>query len=117
MTLLQKLKEWYETDPTDPFNGYAYAIEWIKTDHKEAITLLITLTSSYPFYVPTYQTLAAKLYDSNNTEEAITSLTDGIAKVEMLLSQSQYPFGQSRSQLEKALLEMKSTLFNWELES
>ncbi|WP_353719518.1 tetratricopeptide repeat protein [Dyadobacter sp. 676] len=53
-SLLANLKAFYEEDPNDPFNAYALAIEYAKSDPKEAEHYFNLLLEKHPDYLPTY---------------------------------------------------------------
>lgn len=53
-SLLANLLAFYEEDPTDPFNAYALAIEYSKSDVREAERFFNLLLEKHPDYLPTY---------------------------------------------------------------
>ncbi|WP_031528089.1 hypothetical protein [Dyadobacter crusticola] len=53
-TLLNNLLAFYEEDPTDPFNIYALAIEYAKSDAVNAALFFDKLLDEHPGYLPTY---------------------------------------------------------------
>lgn len=53
-TLLESLLTFYEEDPADPFNLYALALEYSKTDSVEARRYFEKLLEQHPDYLPTY---------------------------------------------------------------
>ena len=53
-TLLTQLKIFYEEDPSDPFNLYALAMEYLKTDTAESGRLFEILLHDHSYYLPTY---------------------------------------------------------------
>lgn len=53
-TLLQNLLIFYEEDPEDPFNIYALALEYVKSDHQQAGHYFDLLLNEHPGYLPTY---------------------------------------------------------------
>lgn len=54
ISLLQNLINFYEEDPTDPFNIYALALEYQKTDVGKAELYFDKLLNEYPDYLATY---------------------------------------------------------------
>ena len=66
--LLAQLKNYYEEDPNDPFNIYALATEYKKTNHQEALRLYLEVANKFPDYVATYYHLA-KLYETMNLRQ------------------------------------------------
>lgn len=79
MSRLERLKEFLEQDPDDPFNLYALAIEYLGSEPAESKALFDRLMNEHPTYVPTYYH-AAKLYEQlNMTEKAIAIYEKGIS--------------------------------------
>jgi len=79
MNRLELLLKYYEDDPHDPFNIYALAIEYLKSDQKKSSELFDLVMLEHPDYVPTYYH-AAKLYqDLGEREKAISIYEKGIA--------------------------------------
>jgi tetratricopeptide (TPR) repeat protein len=80
MTRLEQLHQFLEDDPTDPFNIYALAIEYQKTDSAEALKLFERILHDYPNYLPVYYTLG-KFYESiGNVSLASATFEAGITK-------------------------------------
>jgi tetratricopeptide (TPR) repeat protein len=52
--LLDSLLRFYQDDPDDPFNVYALAIEYQKTDLKQSGRYFDMLLDKHPDYLPTY---------------------------------------------------------------
>jgi tetratricopeptide (TPR) repeat protein len=77
---LVQLEEFYREDPNDPFNLYALALEYQKTNVEKSRELFNELLATHEDYIPAYYH-AAQLYLSlNNTEHAIVILEKGIPK-------------------------------------
>ncbi len=53
-SLLNNLLAFYDEDPNDPFNVYALAIEYAKSDPLKAETFFDILLNKHPQYLPTY---------------------------------------------------------------
>ncbi|SEI98844.1 hypothetical protein SAMN05216327_105138 [Dyadobacter sp. SG02] len=53
-SLLANLLAFYEEDPADPFNAYALAIEYSKSEPTEAGRFFDLLLEKHPDYLPTY---------------------------------------------------------------
>ena len=53
-SLLSNLLAFYEEDPNDPFNIYALAIEYSKSDLTKAAHFFDLLLQNHPAYLPTY---------------------------------------------------------------
>ena len=52
--LLQNLLSFYEEDPADPFNIYALALEYTKSDAVKAAGFFNVLLEEHPDYLATY---------------------------------------------------------------
>lgn len=59
---VERLKQFIREDPADPFNYYALALEYAKTDESKALGILNELIQRHKDYVPSYYQLA-KLYE------------------------------------------------------
>ncbi|ACT92488.1 hypothetical protein [Dyadobacter fermentans] len=53
-SLLANLIAFYQEDPADPFNAYALAIEYVKSDAAEAERYFDLLLEKHKDYLPTY---------------------------------------------------------------
>jgi tetratricopeptide (TPR) repeat protein len=69
-TLLSKLLAFYEEDPADPFNIYALAIEYAKSDAKKAKMYFDILLNEHPAYLPTYYQAGSFFADTDDVERA-----------------------------------------------
>ena len=75
---IKQLLQYYNEDPGDPFNLYALAQEYLKSDPAKSRVLFETLLQQHRDYLPTYYH-AAKLYqDMNEKAKAIQVYEDGI---------------------------------------
>ena len=61
-TRLAELFLFLKAEPKDPFTLYAIALEYMKTDEKQALLYFQKLLDEHENYVPTYYQLA-KLYE------------------------------------------------------
>jgi tetratricopeptide (TPR) repeat protein len=52
--LLESLLSFYEEEPQDPFNIYALALEYQKSDLRQATLFFDKLLTEHPGYLPTY---------------------------------------------------------------
>jgi Tfp pilus assembly protein PilF len=78
-TRLTQLLQYFKDDPNDPFNIYALALEYLKTDVTKAKEFFDRLLLSHEDYVPAYYH-AAKLYQSlDEKEKAIAVYEKGIS--------------------------------------
>ena len=75
---LQQLITFYREDPTDPFNAYALAMEYLNEDLIEAKKYLEELLENHPNYLPTYSHAAAVYIDLGNREKAEMTYEKGI---------------------------------------
>jgi tetratricopeptide (TPR) repeat protein len=78
MNRIDQLKQFAEDEPDDPFNHYALALEYLKTDPTEAIRLFERLSESHPHYLPTYYPYAQLLIERKETEKAESIFQKGI---------------------------------------
>lgn len=77
-TRLDQLLKFYEDEPNDPFNLYAVALEYQKTDLRKAAQMFELLLREHPQYVATYYH-AAKLFEElNDRSRAIEVYERGI---------------------------------------
>ena len=103
MNRLQILQDFYEQDPTDPFNIYGLALEYQKHDSLKSIDLFNVLMTNFKEYLATYY-IAAKLHEEMGLEEkALVIYKNGI-----LIAQS-----QKNTKTEN---ELKNALINLEME-
>ncbi len=65
---LALLQQFYDEDPTDPFNGYALAMEYINTDASLSEKYLLDLLENHPDYLPTYYQAAALLAENKSQD-------------------------------------------------
>jgi tetratricopeptide (TPR) repeat protein len=76
---LQQLLQFYSEDPNDPFNIYALALEFLKTDIKESELFFEKLLNDHEDYVPTYYHAAKFFEQINDRNKAIAVYEKGIA--------------------------------------
>jgi len=75
---LDQLKAFLEEDPNDPFNIYALALEYTKSNTDNALYYFHQLLDQFPEYVSTYYHLG-KLYQGlDRFEEAENTFSKGI---------------------------------------
>ena len=75
---ITQLQKFYDEDPGDPFNLYALALEYLKSDPATSSVHFEKLLASHPDYLPTYYH-AAKLYaEMGENEKALKVFEDGI---------------------------------------
>ena len=77
-SLLQNLIAFYEEDPNDPFNIYALALEYQKSDSSQAEVYFDILLSQHPDYLATYYNAAAFFAALEKNEKAEIIYQKGI---------------------------------------
>lgn len=74
---LDKLKQFTEEEPDDPFNWYALAMEYLKFDRSRALEILNELIRNHPSYLPTYYQAGLLQAAHGNPDEARRILEHG----------------------------------------
>lgn len=77
--LLKNLLDFYEEDPHDPFNIYALALEYRKSDSGKAEALFRKLLAEHPDYLAAYYHAAQLFAEVGKSEEAHATYQKGIA--------------------------------------
>lgn len=67
---LELLLQFYEENPSDPFNAYALAMEYQNSDAQKAIDYFKLILDKQPDYLPTYYHAAALFAEMGNTTYA-----------------------------------------------
>lgn len=75
---LDLLLQFYEEDPSDPFNAYALAMEYQNNDVQKAAEYFKLLLDKQPDYLPTYYHAAALFAEMDNAEYAEKLYQKGI---------------------------------------
>jgi Tfp pilus assembly protein PilF len=75
---IAQLEEFLKEDPNDPFNSYALALEYLKTDPAKSLSLFESLLSAHPDYLPTYYPFAQLLIEQQQTDKAEAIFRKGI---------------------------------------
>ena len=70
--LLSQLQQFYKEEPTDPFNIYALATEYLKTDLIQSKLLFEELLNNHSAYIATYYHAAALYMLLNETPHCLT---------------------------------------------
>lgn len=73
------LKKYIEEDPTDPFNYYGLACEFIQELPEEALALFQKLLVDHPDYLPTYYQAGQLLEAFEREDEALKVYATGMA--------------------------------------
>jgi tetratricopeptide (TPR) repeat protein len=79
LTRLQMLEQFYQEDPSDPFNAYALAVEYRSVDAERAMHFFEELLSMHPSYLPTYYQAAQLAFDTGRHTQAQQLYEQGIA--------------------------------------
>jgi tetratricopeptide (TPR) repeat protein len=67
---VHQLLEWLESEPNEPFNLYALAMEYKESQPEKAIEYLEKIRQVQPSYTPVYYHLAELYLDLKYTEQA-----------------------------------------------
>lgn len=78
MTRLEQLKQFAAEEPHDPFNYYALALEYLKSNPDEAQGIFKNLLISHPDYLPTYYPYAQLLAERKENALAEQTFQNGI---------------------------------------
>ena len=73
-----QLIQFIKDDPDDPFNHYALALEYCKTNERQAVEIFEGLIKNHPQYVPVYYQLAGLYARYGEMGKAIKTFGDGI---------------------------------------
>lgn len=79
MNRLEQLRQFAEDDPKDPFNLYALALEYLKSDVNEAANLFKRLLQQHEGYLPTYYQAATLKEQQGDRNAALQILEKGIS--------------------------------------
>ena len=79
MSRLEQLKQFAKEEPNDPFNLYALALEYLKSDQQEALTIFKSLLQNSPDYLPTYYPYAQLLAEMKESKLAENIFEAGIS--------------------------------------
>ena len=102
-TRLSLLQAYYEEDPSDPFNAYALAMEYLDNEPIKSLTFFKELLDKHPTYLPTYYHAAELFANADMRVQAAEVYQNGIA---LALEQKQA----------KSLQELKNAYQNFLLE-
>lgn len=76
---LTLLIAFYEEDPSDPFNAYALAMEYLDNEPIKSLSFFKELLNKHPTYLPTYYQAAELFANVGMTEQAKEVYQKGIA--------------------------------------
>jgi tetratricopeptide (TPR) repeat protein len=81
---VDQLLSYYKEDPDDPFNLYALALEYLKSDLRKAREFFDLLLLHHEGYIPTYYHAARLYQDLNQRDKAIIIYEKGIVLAKKL---------------------------------
>lgn len=93
------LEKFILEDPSDPFNYYALALEYLQTNPLKAAELFDEVIINHPEYLPVYYTAGTFYAEQANDSKALEILAKGM---ELALKKSDF----------KALRELQSAIQN-----
>ncbi|MCH7412130.1 tetratricopeptide repeat protein [Belliella sp. R4-6] len=79
LSRIETLKSYAESEPENPFNWYALALEFRNEDPQMALHYFNKLLNDHKVYLPTYYHAAALCSDLNLIDEAKKIYEDGIS--------------------------------------
>lgn len=75
---IELLEKFISEDPSDPFNYYALALEYLQTNPAKASVLFDELLVNHPDYLPAYYTAGTFYAELANEEKALEILNKGL---------------------------------------
>lgn len=75
---IEELLAFYLDDPADPFNAYALALEYLKSDKGKAKEWFELLFRTFPEYLPLYYQYALLLAELGYQHEAVATAGEGM---------------------------------------
>jgi tetratricopeptide (TPR) repeat protein len=75
---IEQLIQFINEDPTDPFNHYALALEYCKTDEKRAIGIFEEVVKNHKQYIAVYYQLATLYARLGEVQKAMRTFNEGI---------------------------------------
>lgn len=101
LSRLEQLQKFLDEDLTDPFNWYALALEYQKTDKMKALGIYEKLLHTNPKYIPTYYQAANLYQQTAETKKAIDTFEAGIKQA--LLQNDRKAAGELQSALDELI--------------
>jgi tetratricopeptide (TPR) repeat protein len=98
---LEMLRRFTEEDPREPFNWYALALEYLKSNPEKALNLFDKLLADFEEYLPTYYMAANQYAYLGNIERATELFKKGIQLAKRM--DDQKTAGELESALEEIL--------------
>lgn len=78
MDRINQLQQFVSEEPQDPFNFYALALEYLKSEPQKAVDLFEDLLRNHSDYLPTYYPYAQLLIERKDYESAEKVFQKGI---------------------------------------
>jgi Tfp pilus assembly protein PilF len=75
---IKQLFQFINEDPTDPFNHYALALEYCKTDEKRAVRIFEEVVKNHKQYIAVYYQLATLYARIGEIQKAVQTFNEGI---------------------------------------
>lgn len=75
---IEQLQKFLDEDRSDPFNWYALALEFVKSDQQKALTLFEKLLNDFPEYIPTYYHAGHLYLELGEHQKAVDVFERGI---------------------------------------
>jgi len=75
---IKQLLQFYEEDPSDPFNLYALALEYRNVDAAKTREMFDKLLRDHADYLPTYYHAAKFFQESGEADKAVTIYEEGM---------------------------------------
>lgn len=107
MNRLELLLQFYNDEPSDPFNAYALAIEYLNSDVSLAQKYFDQLLAQHPDYLPTYYHAAALYARLEQHDKAATIYQKGI-----ILAQNQQN-SKALQELRRAYQQLQDEQEDW----
>lgn len=81
---IKQLQQYCEEDPSDPFNRYALALEYLSIDAAKTRELFDFLLERHPDYLPTYYHAAKFFQDQGESDKAALTYEAGLTLAKKL---------------------------------
>lgn len=107
MNRLEILHQWHQDDPSDPFNAYALAMEYLSSDALRAQQHFDELLAQHPDYLPTYYHAAALYAALEQPQKAEELYQKGLA----LALQQQNT--KTHQELQRAYRQFQDEMEDW----
>jgi tetratricopeptide (TPR) repeat protein len=75
---IELLEKFIVEDPSDPFNYYALALEYLQTNPDKAVELFDKILANHADYLPVYYAAGTFFADQANDAKALDILSKGV---------------------------------------